>query len=68
MLWCPKDIVPEVEVTSNNDVVPELLIQFDDAQHVELIRICPDPTKVLICAVLLRATWRAYSQFYDEHS
>ena len=37
-----KDLVPEVEVTSNNVVVPESLMQLDNAQLVELIRICPD--------------------------
>ena len=41
MLWCQKDLVPEVEVTSNNVVVPESLMQLDDAQLVEMLRICP---------------------------
>ena len=38
------DLVPEVEVTSNNAVVTESLMQLEDAQHVELLRICPDPS------------------------
>ena len=37
------DIVPEVEVTSNNVVVPASLMRLDDAQRVELLRICSDP-------------------------
>ena len=38
------DLVPEeVEATSNNVVVPESMIHLDDAQLVELTRICPDP-------------------------
>ena len=37
------DLVPEVEITSNNAVVSESLMQLDFAQLIELIRICPDP-------------------------
>ena len=37
------DIVPEVEVTNNNVVVPASLIRLDDSQRIELLRICPDP-------------------------
>ena len=39
------DIVAEVVMTSNNVVVPESLLQLDDSQLVELIRICPDPLR-----------------------
>ena len=38
-----EDLVPEVVITSNNVAVPESLMQLDDAQLIELIRICPDP-------------------------
>ena len=36
-------IVPEVEVTNNNVLVPASLIRLDVAQRVELLRICLDP-------------------------
>ena len=39
-----EDLVPVVETTDNNVVAPESLMQLlDDAQLVELLRICPDP-------------------------
>ena len=56
-----EDLMSEVEITDNNVVAPESLMQLDDAQRVELLRICPDlliyDIEMFISIVLLRLTW-----------